>query len=43
MQEIQSQTSAVRQGDIDPLAEQKMPRQQRDHAREYFDKFRKGE
>ena len=43
LQEIQSQTAAVRQGSTDPLVEQKMSREQREHAREYFDRFRKGE
>ena len=42
-QEISSQFESVRGGDADPLAETKLPRGYREHARTYFDKLREGE
>jgi septal ring factor EnvC (AmiA/AmiB activator) len=42
-QEIQSQFEAVRGSDADPLADTKLPRGYRDHARTYFDNLREGE
>jgi hypothetical protein len=41
-QEIQEQLQAARQEETDPLSNQQMPRKHREHAREYFDRFREG-
>ena len=41
-QEIQAQLQAARAQATDPLTGQRMPRQQRQHAAEYFNRFREG-
>jgi len=40
---VQVEFDAVRSGRKDPLGERHIPRNLRDHAQEYFDRFRKGE
>ena len=35
-QQIQSQVEATKKGESDPLTDQVLPKQYRDHAREYF-------
>jgi len=40
---VQVEFDAVRAGRKDPLGERHIPRNLRDHAQEYFDRFRKGE
>lgn len=42
-QEIQSQFESVRGGAADPLADTKLPRGYKEHARTYFDTLREGE
>jgi rubrerythrin len=42
-QEIQQELNAVRQGTADPLTDQQIPRSLRDHAEEYFNRFREGQ
>ncbi|MEK6238204.1 MAG: DUF4175 domain-containing protein, partial [Planctomycetales bacterium] len=42
-EEIRAQIEADRKRESDPLNGQVLPRAQRDHAREYFNKLRKGE
>ncbi|MBN2477557.1 MAG: hypothetical protein JXB62_23320 [Pirellulales bacterium] len=42
-QQIQQNVDAVRQGSTDPLTTRRIPRKHRQHAREYFDRFREGE
>jgi uncharacterized phage infection (PIP) family protein YhgE len=42
-QEIQSQFEAARSSSADPLADTKMPRGYREHARTYFDVLREGD
>ena len=42
-QEIQQRAETAKHGDVDPLTDQRMPREHREHAREYFDRLRKGE
>ncbi len=37
------QVESFRQGSADPLTGHRLPRKHRDHAAEYFDRFRKGE
>ena len=41
--EIQQQFETARQGSTDPLTGRRIPRKHRQHAREYFDRFREGE
>jgi tetratricopeptide (TPR) repeat protein len=41
-QQIQQQVEAARQGALDSLTDQQMPREHRQHAREYFDRVREG-
>jgi methyl-accepting chemotaxis protein len=41
-QQIQQQVEAARQGAVDPLTDQQMPREHRQHAQEYFDRVRTG-
>ena len=41
--EIQQQFESVRHGSTDPLTRRRIPRKHRQHAREYFDRFREGE
>jgi hypothetical protein len=41
--EIQEQFEATQKGSTDPLTGRRIPRKHREHAREYFDQFRKGE
>jgi len=41
--EIQQQSDAARSGSTDPLTGRRIPRKHRQHAREYFDRFREGE
>jgi len=41
-QEIQAQYESAQQGATDPLTDQQMPREHRQHAREYFNRFREG-
>jgi len=42
-QEIQTQFESVKGASSDPLADTKLPRGYRDHARKYFDSLREGE
>jgi len=41
-QQIQEQLQGARQEQTDPLSNQQMPRRYREHATEYFDRFREG-
>jgi hypothetical protein len=41
-QEIQEQIQASRREQSDPITRQRLPRSQRDHAKEYFDALREG-
>jgi hypothetical protein len=41
-QEISAQLEAARSESADPLTDQRLPRDYRDHARGYFDAFREG-
>jgi tetratricopeptide (TPR) repeat protein len=41
-QRIKAQAEAARQGSLDPLTDQRMPREHRQHAQEYFDRLRTG-
>jgi hypothetical protein len=40
--DIQQQFDAARRGTTDPLTGQRLPQKHREHAREYFDRFREG-
>jgi len=42
-QELQEQFESARREPADPLTDQRMPRKHREHALEYFDRFREGE
>ncbi len=42
-QAIEQQVDATRRGDTDPLTSRRIPKRQREHSREYFDRFREGE
>jgi hypothetical protein len=42
-QEVQEQYQSARSEEADPLTEQRMPRKLRQHAQEYFNRFREGE
>ncbi|OHB70540.1 MAG: hypothetical protein A2V70_18630 [Planctomycetes bacterium RBG_13_63_9] len=42
-QDIKQQLDTVRQGDTNPLTGRRIPKKHRQHAREYFDRFREGE
>jgi hypothetical protein len=41
--EIQQQLEAAQRGRTDPLTNRRMPKKHRQHAREYFDRFREGQ
>ncbi len=41
-QAIEAQVESARQQEADPLTGQQMPRKHRQHAKEYFDRFREG-
>ena len=40
---IQQDFDTARRGATDPLTSRRIPRKHREHAREYFDRFREGE
>ena len=40
--EIKEQVEAARHQPSDPLTGQRIPRKRREHAKEYFDRFREG-
>jgi hypothetical protein len=42
IEEIKTQVESAKKEQSDPLTGQRLPRQQRDHVQEYFDKFRNG-
>ncbi len=42
-QELQTQVDSTRKQEADPLTGQAMPKKHREHAKEYFDRFREGE
>ena len=42
-QQIQEQFESAASQSADPLTDQRMPRGHRQHAREYFDRFREGQ
>jgi hypothetical protein len=42
-QEIKQQFDTARRGETNPLTDRRIPKKQRQHAREYFDRFREGE
>ncbi len=42
-QQIKDATTAAKHEEADPLVGQRLPRSQREHAKEYFDSLRKGE
>ncbi|GMQ80444.1 MAG: hypothetical protein BMS9Abin04_435 [Planctomycetia bacterium] len=42
LEEIQSELSGSESIESDPLADRRLPRSYRQHAREYFERFRQG-
>ncbi|MCC7087272.1 MAG: hypothetical protein IT427_19895 [Pirellulales bacterium] len=42
LEDIKSQVEAAKHDQSDPLTDQRLPRQQRDHVQQYFDAFRSG-
>ena len=40
--EIQKAAAAIEHGSTNPLSGQRLPKKQREHARQYFDSFREG-
>ena len=43
LEELKSEIANTKQSDDDPLTGQRLPKKQRELAREYFDAFRSGE
>jgi hypothetical protein len=42
LEEIRSEFSAAASDSLDPLTNQRLPRNRREHAQQYFDSFREG-
>lgn len=42
-EEVKQEIESTSSQDSDPLTNQRLPRSQREHAKQYFERFRKGE
>jgi hypothetical protein len=42
-QQVQQEITGALRGDADPVSEQRLPRAQQDHVRQYFELRRKGD